>query len=192
MVNLCLLVYDCLFFQVIYVAFFRGWSVRFWSFCNMAFEFIFPLKFWGIRCNPFFFFKKTPDRMYNIVGFAAYLSLYILIWEKDHFLLWYHNEVLCAFFLGPRKQQEQRLFNEFLGKINSELTYVQLELRACRNQYDGNVYYGVVNNVSDDQSKLGTKYTVPQIAFYKGIVSFFRASRFSLLMLSVHCREVLL
>ncbi|XP_057776704.1 uncharacterized protein LOC130995441 [Salvia miltiorrhiza] len=71
---------------------------------------------------------------------------------------------------GSRKQQEQKLFNEYLGKINSELSCVQLELRACRNQYDGHVYYGVVNNVSDDQSKLGTKYTVPQIAFYKGIV----------------------
>lgn len=38
-------------------------------------------------------------------------------------------------------------------------------------QYDGQLYYGVVNTVSDEQSKLGTKYTVPQIAFYKAIVS---------------------
>lgn len=53
-----------------------------------------------------------------------------------------------------------------------ELSYVQFELRAFRNQYDGSVYYGVVNNVADEQSKLGTKYTVPQIAFYMGIVSF--------------------
>ena len=52
-----------------------------------------------------------------------------------------------------------------------ELSYVQFELRACRNQYDGCVYYGVINTVSDEQSKLGTKYTVPQIAFYKAIVS---------------------
>lgn len=52
-----------------------------------------------------------------------------------------------------------------------ELSYVQFELRACRNQYDGSVYYGVINTVADEQSKLGTKYTIPQIAFYKGIVS---------------------
>lgn len=52
------------------------------------------------------------------------------------------------------------------------LSYVQFELRACRNQYDGCVYYGVINTVADEQSKLGTKYTLPQIAFYKGIVSF--------------------
>ncbi|KAG6438080.1 hypothetical protein SASPL_103016 [Salvia splendens] len=71
---------------------------------------------------------------------------------------------------GSRKQQERKLFNEYLKKINAEFSCVQLELRACRNQYDGHVYYGVVNNVEDDQSKLGTKYTVPQIAFYKGIV----------------------
>lgn len=79
--------------------------------------------------------------------------------------------IMCC-FAGSQQQQQQQLFNEYLRKINAELSYVQLELRACRNQYDGNVYYGVINNVSDDQSKLGTKYTVPQIAFYKGIVSF--------------------
>lgn len=66
----------------------------------------------------------------------------------------------------------QQLFNDYLLKINKELSFVQMELRACRNQYDGNVFYGVVNNVADEQSKLGTRYTVPQIAFYKGIVSF--------------------
>ncbi|KAL7084427.1 hypothetical protein ACP275_14G222600 [Erythranthe tilingii] len=71
---------------------------------------------------------------------------------------------------GRTSGPQQQLLNEYLRKINTELSYVQLELRACRNQYDGNVYYGVVNNVSDEQSKLGTKYTVPQIAFYKGIV----------------------
>lgn len=52
-----------------------------------------------------------------------------------------------------------------------ELSYVQFELRACRNQYDSGVFYGVVNTVADEQSKLGSKYTVPQIAFYKAIVS---------------------
>ena len=47
---------------------------------------------------------------------------------------------------------------------------MQFELRACINQYDGMVYYGVVNNIVDEESKLGTKYSVPQIAFYKGLV----------------------
>jgi hypothetical protein len=47
---------------------------------------------------------------------------------------------------------------------------LQFELRACINQYDGMVYYGVVNNIADEESKLGTKYSVPQIAFYKGLV----------------------
>lgn len=64
----------------------------------------------------------------------------------------------------------RQLFNEVLLKINKELAYVQFELRACQNQYDGKVYYGMVNNVADEQSKLGTKYSVPQIAFYKGVV----------------------
>ncbi|GFP79988.1 non-structural maintenance of chromosomes element 1 homolog [Phtheirospermum japonicum] len=72
--------------------------------------------------------------------------------------------------IGKSSGSQQQLFDDYLRKINTELGYVQLELRACRNQYNGSVYYGVVNNVSDDQSKLGTKYTVPQIAYYKGIV----------------------
>lgn len=55
--------------------------------------------------------------------------------------------------------------------MNKELSSCQFELRACRDQYVGQVCYGVVNNVADEQSKLGTKYTVQQIAFFKGIVS---------------------
>ncbi|CAH8362410.1 unnamed protein product [Eruca vesicaria subsp. sativa] len=64
----------------------------------------------------------------------------------------------------------KKIFDKYLLEINKELSYVHFELRACRDQYDGQVCYGVVNNVSDDQSKLGTKYSVPQIAFFKGII----------------------
>jgi non-structural maintenance of chromosomes element 1 len=64
----------------------------------------------------------------------------------------------------------QQLFNDTLLKINKDLAYLQFELLACMNQYDGTVYYGVVNTIADEQSKLGTKYSVPQIAFYKGLV----------------------
>lgn len=71
---------------------------------------------------------------------------------------------------GKNPGSAQPLFNEYLRKINKELAYVQFELRACRNQYNGKVYYGVVNNVADEQSKLGTKYSVPQIAFYKAVI----------------------
>lgn len=66
----------------------------------------------------------------------------------------------------------KKIFDKYLLEINKELSYVHFELKACRDQYDGQVCYGVVNNVSDDQSKLGTKYSVPQIAFFKGIVSY--------------------
>lgn len=67
---------------------------------------------------------------------------------------------------------ERQLFDGFILKINKALSCANFELRACINQYDGQVYYGVVNTVSDEHSKLGTKYSVPQIAFYKAIVSF--------------------
>lgn len=65
----------------------------------------------------------------------------------------------------------QSLFKDYLLKINKELSYINCEVRGSRNQYDGQVFYGFVNTVADEESKLGTKYSVPQIAFYKGIVS---------------------
>ncbi|XP_065867575.1 uncharacterized protein [Euphorbia lathyris] len=71
---------------------------------------------------------------------------------------------------GKNPRSNERDFNDFLLKINKELSLIQMELRRCRNQNDGQVCYGLVNNVSDEQSKLGTKYTVPQIALFKGIV----------------------
>ncbi|WCJ41521.1 embryo defective 1379 [Euphorbia peplus] len=70
---------------------------------------------------------------------------------------------------NPRSNNESD-FNEFLLKINKELSSIQMELRRCRNQNDGQVCYGLVNNVSDEQSKLGTNYSVPQITLFKGIV----------------------
>lgn len=66
----------------------------------------------------------------------------------------------------------KKIFDDVLLKINKELAYVKFELRGCRNQYDGKVYYGVVNTVADEQSKLGTKYSIPQIAFYRAIVRY--------------------
>ncbi|GAB2277394.1 hypothetical protein Dimus_012098 [Dionaea muscipula] len=77
---------------------------------------------------------------------------------------------IFEFVTGRDPGAHGKLFNDYLLKINKELSFVQFELRGCRNQYDGKVHYGVVNNVSDEQSKIGTKYTVPQIAFYKGII----------------------
>ncbi|XP_038719051.1 non-structural maintenance of chromosomes element 1 homolog isoform X2 [Tripterygium wilfordii] len=100
---------------------------------------------------------------------------------------WKHHALIQPLLArGPQKEQEinkifagvtgknpgnhQQHFNDYLSKINKELSYVQFELRCCRNQNDGQVCYGVVNNVSDEQSKLGTKYSTPQIALYRGIL----------------------
>lgn len=100
-------------------------------------------------------------------------------------LTWQHHTLIQALLSrGPLKKNEfysilaqvlgkspdQRVFNQYLLDINEKLAYVQFELRACRNQYDENVYYGVVNNVADEQSKLGTKYSASQVAYYKGII----------------------
>lgn len=100
---------------------------------------------------------------------------------------WRHHTLIQALLSrGPLKEREfhdvfagvtgknpvthKHLFNDCLLKINKGLDFVQFELRACMNQYDGSIYYGIVNNVSDEQSKLGTKYSVPQIVFYKAII----------------------
>ncbi|KAB2606346.1 hypothetical protein D8674_006063 [Pyrus ussuriensis x Pyrus communis] len=84
--------------------------------------------------------------------------------KEDHF----HS--LFTALTGKTPGSDRQKFDDFLLKINKALSYVQFEVRGCRNQYDGQVYYGVVNNVSDEESKLGTKYSVAQIAFYKAII----------------------
>ncbi|KAK7256741.1 hypothetical protein RIF29_30199 [Crotalaria pallida] len=102
-------------------------------------------------------------------------------------LSWRHHTTIQALLSrGPLKEKdlhsifqditnknpdtERQLFDGFILKINKALGSVNFELRGCIDQYDGQVYYGVVNTVSDEQSKLGTKYKVPQIAFYKAII----------------------
>uniref|UniRef100_A0A0D9XWI4 Non-structural maintenance of chromosomes element 1 homolog n=1 Tax=Leersia perrieri TaxID=77586 RepID=A0A0D9XWI4_9ORYZ len=80
------------------------------------------------------------------------------------------HALFAAISGGKNPATNQQLFNDVLLKINKELSYLQFELRACMNQYDGTVYYGVVNNIADEESKLGSKYSVPQIAFYKGLL----------------------
>uniref|UniRef100_A0A0C9RS92 Non-structural maintenance of chromosomes element 1 homolog n=1 Tax=Wollemia nobilis TaxID=56998 RepID=A0A0C9RS92_9CONI len=64
----------------------------------------------------------------------------------------------------------ERGFHEYIGNINKELGFLQFEVRAGRNQYDGEVYYGVVNKVADEQAKLGTQYSLPQIAFFRALM----------------------
>ncbi|XP_062082433.1 uncharacterized protein LOC133788831 [Humulus lupulus] len=102
-------------------------------------------------------------------------------------LNWKHHTLIQALLSrGPLKRDEfhrifngltgktpgshQQLFDDYLLKINKALSCAQFELRACRHQYDGEIYYGVINNVSDEQSKLGTRYSHPQIAFYKAMI----------------------
>ncbi|ERM99042.1 non-structural maintenance of chromosomes element 1 homolog [Amborella trichopoda] len=98
----------------------------------------------------------------------------------------HHTLIQALLSRGPLKEKDFHLmftdltgkpaggnqgkFNEYLLKINKQLSYVQFELRACRNQYDGDVYYGVVNSVADEQAKFGTKFSNPQIVYFKAII----------------------
>ncbi|CAN6443189.1 unnamed protein product [Victoria cruziana] len=77
---------------------------------------------------------------------------------------------LFADLTGKNPVRHQQHFNDYLRMINKDLAYIQFELRGCRNQYDGDVYYGIVNTIADEQSKLGTNYSIPQIAFFKAVI----------------------
>ncbi|CAN0858115.1 Non-structural maintenance of chromosomes element 1 homolog [Linum grandiflorum] len=77
---------------------------------------------------------------------------------------------IYAELTGKNPRTNQKNFNDFMLKINKQLSLVQMELRCCRNQNDGRICYGLVNIVADEQSKLGTKYSLPQIALFKGII----------------------
>ncbi|MCO5594674.1 hypothetical protein L7F22_048707 [Adiantum nelumboides] len=60
--------------------------------------------------------------------------------------------------------------SQFISTINKEMGFLQLEVRAGRNQYDGKLYYGLVNKLGNEQSKLGTRYSHAQIAFFKAVL----------------------
>lgn len=79
------------------------------------------------------------------------------------------NHLFELFHIWPAATHQQ-LFDDTLRDINEELRFVMFELRSCINQYDGMVYYGVVNTVADEVSEFETKYSAPQITFYKELV----------------------
>ncbi len=64
-------------------------------------------------------------------------------------------------------------FFDFLGVVNKELDYVQMEIRGSANQYDGILYYGLVNKLANEEAKMGTRFTHVQICLFKAIVSRF-------------------
>ena len=47
----------------------------------------------------------------------------------------------------------ERDFNEYIGRINKEFDFVQFEAQTGKNQYDSEIYYGVVNKVFDEHAK---------------------------------------
>ncbi|AQK58269.1 embryo defective 1379, partial [Zea mays] len=48
---------------------------------------------------------------------------------------------------GKNTANDQQLFNDTLWNINKELAFVSFELQAFINQYDGMVYYGVLEAI---------------------------------------------
>lgn len=55
--------------------------------------------------------------------------------------------------------------------MNRELDYLSMEVRGSTDQYSGKLYYGLVNKLANEEAKLGTRLTHPQLAFFKAIVS---------------------
>ncbi|KAH7415835.1 hypothetical protein KP509_14G062900 [Ceratopteris richardii] len=50
------------------------------------------------------------------------------------------------------------------------MSFLQLEVRAGRNQYNGKLYYGLINKLGNEQAKLGTHYSHAQITFFKSVL----------------------
>lgn len=61
-------------------------------------------------------------------------------------------------------------FHAYLSDINKRLQEVQMELRGSMDQGTGTIFYGVVNQLGDDQSKLGTTFTPAENTFFKTIL----------------------
>ncbi|KAJ7518146.1 hypothetical protein O6H91_21G057600 [Diphasiastrum complanatum] len=59
---------------------------------------------------------------------------------------------------------------DFLGALNKELDFVQMEVRACRNQHNGSTFYGLINKLGSEEAKLGTRYSHSQITFFRAIM----------------------
>lgn len=121
-------------------------------------------------------------------GYVRKETYYFLISDYLYFVffrIFFCHDLDCIGF--PVIGAERKLFDAFILTINKALTCANFELRGCIDQYDGQVYYGVVNTVSDEQSKLGTKYTVPQIAFYKAVVSVAELACVFLLVYVLRC-----
>ena len=74
--------------------------------------------------------------------------------------------VLCVVMRGKAVK-----FFEFVSAMNKELDFVNMEVRGSANQYDGTVFYGLVNKLASEESKLGTVFTHAQLAFFKAVVS---------------------
>lgn len=55
--------------------------------------------------------------------------------------------------------------------MNRELDYLSMEVRGSKNQYNGQLYYGLVNKLANEEAKVGTRLTHPQLTFFKAIVS---------------------
>ncbi|CAN7038172.1 hypothetical protein IGI04_005156 [Brassica rapa subsp. trilocularis] len=88
-------------------------------------------------------------------------------------------------FLNSRGFLKEKQFNSIFTSVTGRnpgaaekifdkyLTHVRFELMDCGDQQDGHVCNGVdrvVNKVSNDQPKVRTKFSVPQTAFFKGII----------------------
>lgn len=61
-------------------------------------------------------------------------------------------------------------FHAFLSDINKRLHELQLELRGSVDQGTGTIFYGVVNQLGDDQSKLGTTLSSAENSYFRAVV----------------------
>ncbi|VVB16018.1 unnamed protein product [Arabis nemorensis] len=63
------------------------------------------------------------------------------------------NIALLFFVAGAVK----KIFDKYLLEINKELSYVHFELKACRDQYDGQIAFfkGIIEAIAQDEAAQG-------------------------------------
>jgi hypothetical protein len=65
----------------------------------------------------------------------------------------------------------KRVFHGYIGRVNKELNFLRFEAQVGKNQYGGEIYYGVVNKVVDERANLGTQCSLLKIAFSRAPIT---------------------
>lgn len=65
---------------------------------------------------------------------------------------------------------DDQTLDDYINTINNSLQKVHLKIQVVVHPKTRTVYYGIINEVDDDISKLATNFSPKEIAYFKKIV----------------------